>query len=151
MLIYFGADHRGFALKEQLKPFVQNMGYEVADLGAKTENPDDDYPDYAIAVAGEIAAAPTERKGILICGSGAGMAITANKFRGVRAAHSSSNDEAYAARHDDDANILVIAADFTKPELAQSMAKVFLMTEFGTEEKYARRLKKIEAAEAQNA
>ena len=149
MLIYFGADHRGFALKEQLKPFVQNMGYEVADVGAATENPDDDYPDYAIAVAREIAAAPTERKGILICGSGAGMAITANKFRGIRAAHSSSTDEAYAARHDDNANILVIAADFTKPELAQGMAKVFLMTEFGTEEKYARRLQKIEEAEGQ--
>lgn len=151
MLIYFGADHRGFALKERLKPFVQNLGYEIADLGATAENPDDDYPDYAMAVAREIAAAPTERKGILICGSGAGMAITANKFRGVRAAHSSSTDETYAARHDDDVNILVIAADFTKPELAEGMTKVFLMTDLGTEERYARRLKKIEQAEAQNA
>ncbi|MEY4731723.1 MAG: hypothetical protein RL681_669 [Candidatus Parcubacteria bacterium] len=150
MLIYFGADHRGFAFKEQLKPFVQSMGYEINDLGAAAEDPEDDYPDYAIAVAREVSADPLNRKGVLICGSGAGMAIVANKFRGVRAVHPSSNDEAYAARHDDDANILVIAADFTKLELAQSIARVFFMTAFGTDERYARRIRKINDAEAEN-
>jgi ribose 5-phosphate isomerase B len=149
MLIYIGADHRGFALKEHLKPILQNQGYEVMDVGAPTLVPDDDYPVYAKLVAEKVSAAPAEVRGVLICGSGFGVDEVANKFPGVRSALASSPDHAYQARHDDDANVLAIAADFMDEANAEKMLKVFLTTPFAKEEKYERRLGEIGEIEAQ--
>lgn len=147
MTIYLGADHRGFALKEKLKQMLAGEGYDVVDCGATTLVPDDDYPDYAKAVAEKVAKNPSAGKGgdfgVLICGSGFGMEIAANKFPGIRAVLPSSPDHAYQARHDDDANVLSIAADFTDEAAAQKIVKTFLVTPFAKEERYRRRLDKI--------
>ena len=140
MIIYIGADHRGFALKEHLKAILKNDIYEVVDVGAKTLVPDDDYPIYAKAVAEKVSAAPADAKGILICGSGFGVDEAANKFTRVRSALASSPDQVYQARHDDDANVLSLAADFVDEPTAEKIVKVFLTTPFAHEPKYQRRL-----------
>ena len=148
MTIYIGADHRGFRLKEQLKEVLKNEGYAVTDMGAAEYDGNDDYPDCAKAVAEQVQKAPEEDRGIVICGSGCGVDIVANKFKGVRSALAMSPDHARMARHDDNANVLAIAADFTNNEAAMSMAKVFLTAPFAKlEERYARRLRKVEEIE----
>ena len=146
MVIYLGADHRGFELKNKLRIYATSIGYEVADLGAATLLPDDDYTDYARAVAKKISLDSVNSRGILLCGSGGGMAIAANRFPNVRANLALSPDQVYASRHDDDANILVIAADFTDENAAAGMVKVFLTTPFGTDARYRRRVAKIDEA-----
>ncbi|MEK9180152.1 MAG: RpiB/LacA/LacB family sugar-phosphate isomerase [Patescibacteria group bacterium] len=143
MLIYIGADHRGFRLKERLKRFLNGLGYEIVDKGAGAYNEKDDYPDFAAAVAREVATDPGNRRGILICGSGVGVDIVANKFPRVRSGIALSNDQVFAARHDDDINILSLAADFTLEEDAEKLAKTFLTTPFSGEERHKRRIKKI--------
>ncbi|HTY39558.1 MAG TPA: RpiB/LacA/LacB family sugar-phosphate isomerase [Candidatus Paceibacterota bacterium] len=144
MTIYFGADHRGFQLKEKLKAALVAKGYEVADLGATTLVPDDDYPEYAAAVAEHIGRAPEVSRGILVCGSGAGMDITVNKFRYIRSVLGFKSDQVYAARHDDDVNVLTIAADYTDEDEAQKMVTVFLSTPFASDvARYLRRVGKV--------
>ena len=108
MIIYIGADHRGFALKEHLKTILKTDIYEVVDVGAKEVVPDDDYPVYAKLVAEKVSEAPADAKGILICGSGFGVDEMANKFPRVRSALAMSPDHVYQARHDDDANVLAM-------------------------------------------
>jgi len=125
MVVYFGADHRGFELKGRLVGFVKNLGYEIFDCGSATLDPNDDYPDVAAAVAEKIVADQENARGILICGSGAGVNIAANKFRGVRATIGFLPDQVYANRHDDDVNILALASDFTNPEDAENLVKIF--------------------------
>lgn len=147
MLIYLGADHRGFALKETLKKHLGEAGYETADLGASEIKKDDDYNDFAFAVAREISRDPETRKGILCCGSGVGMDIVANKFRNVRCSLCFSPDQAMAARKEDDANILALPADFLNEEMAKKIASVWIQTLFSGEDRYQRRLKKIEDLE----
>jgi ribose 5-phosphate isomerase B len=147
MVVYFGADHGGFELKERLKVFVKDLGYEIMDLGAATLDKDDDYPDFAAKVAEQVVVGQGTVKGILLCRSGAGVDITANKFKGVRSVLGISADQVYDARHDDDVNVLSIAAGFVSPEDAERMARVFLETPFGTEERYKRRVDKIRKIE----
>ena len=142
MVIYFGADHRGFALKQKLMPVLKERGYEVVDMGASEAVEGDDYVDYAKLVGERVSADP-ESRGVLICGSGAGMAIAANKFRRVRACLGMSNDEVFDARHDDDLNVLCLASEFVSEEDAKSMLNIFLTTPFSSEERYQRRLNKI--------
>ena len=143
MVIYFGADHRGFELKETLREYVKSVGYEVYDYGATAYNKDDDYPDFAKAVAEKIHADPEQSRGILVCGSGVGMDVVANKFRNVRAALMISPDQVYSGRHDDDANVLVLASDMTSETDAKKGVQVFLETPFAGDERYMRRLTKI--------
>jgi ribose 5-phosphate isomerase B len=146
MVIYFGADHRGFALKQKLIPALKEKGYEVVDMGAAEVIEGDDYVDYAKLVAERVSADP-ESRGVLICGSGAGMSIAANKLRRVRASLGMSNDEVFDARHDDDLNVLCLASEFVSEEDAKSMVNVFLSTPFSAEERYVRRLNKISELE----
>lgn len=143
MLIYIGSDHRGFGFKEKLREFLRNEGYEVVDVGDKVYDEADDYPDFASAVAEKVGADPERRRGILLCGSGVGMDVAANKFAGVRSALGFSPDQVYAARHDDDANILSLPVDFLPEEDALKILKVFLATPFAGEERYKRRIEKI--------
>lgn len=147
MVIYFGADHRGFELKERLKNLVRDQGYEVIDAGAPSYTEGDDYAVYAIAVAKKISLDPVIGRGVLVCGSGAGVDIVANKFKRVRSAVGLSPDQVYAARRDDDVNVLSIAADFTSREDAEKMMGVFLATLFSGEERHRRRLEEIEQIE----
>ena len=143
MMIHLGADHRGFELKERIKKSLMDEGYEVSDAGAVLKDQNDDYTDFATAVAEKVGRNEQSSRGILICGSGAGMVVMANKFRRVRAAMGFSTDRVFDARHDDDVNILVLAASFTEYEPALAMVKVFLQTPFSNEDRYQRRLDKI--------
>lgn len=147
MIIYIGADHRGFALKERIKNVLLAEGYQVTDVGAAVLTPDDDYPDYAREVAVNVARNVNESRGILLCGSGFGVDIAANKINGVRSALPMSPDHAYQARHDDDVNVLSIAADFVDEAAALKIVKTFLSTPFAKDERYERRLKKISKME----
>lgn len=143
MTIYLGADHGGFNLKEHLKDILKKDGYDVVDCGPTSHVEGDDYPDYAIPVAKQVERSPDLSRGILICRSGFGMDIAANKFPKVRAVLPMSPDHAFQARHDDDANVLCFAADFIDDAMAENITKVFLSTAFAKEERYARRLQKI--------
>lgn len=143
MTIYIGADHRGFALKESIKQILLAEGQKVVDVGATAPDPVDDYPDFARAVAEKVATA-ADARGVLICGSGFGVDIVANRFAGVRSALAMSPEHIAVGRHDDDVNILSIAADFVTPEKAMEIVRAFLGTSFeANEERYVRRLKKI--------
>ena len=143
MLIYIGADHRGFKLKEILKKFLKDNAYEVVDVGNDVYQEDDDYTDFAAALGKAISQEPFTRRGILICGSGVGVDIVANKFKGVRSALVCNSDQAYLSRNDDDTNVLCLAADFLDEETASKIVKTWLATPFSGENKFRRRLQKI--------
>jgi len=143
MVIYIGADHRGFKLKESILDFLKNKGYEVADMGNVNYDQNDDYIDFAKEVVGKVSMDPVNSRGILVCGSGVGMDVVANKVKKIRSVLAISPDHVYTARHDDNVNILSIAANFINEADAQKIINVFLETPFSTEERYQRRLDKI--------
>ena len=149
-MIYLAADHRGFARKEALKKFLAERGIATEDCGALMYDPQDDYTDFAVAAAAKIAQNTQEHKGIFLCGSGQGMDIVANKFRGIRAALCWDMDEAKKSRNDDDANVLVLASDESDEMQASKIVTVWLETPFSGEERHIRRLKEIEEIEAAN-
>jgi ribose 5-phosphate isomerase B len=142
--IIMGADHAGFSLKEDIKAFLSGQGWEVADKGTGDELPAD-YADYAAAVAGEIVAGNFDR-GILICGSGAGMSITANKFPGIRATLSLDEEMARLSRQHNDSNILVLAGRRTDAATARRIVLAWLQTPFEGG-RHQRRVDKIRAIE----
>ena len=146
MTIYFGADHRGYELKEKLLRYVKGSGYEVMDLGNGHIDAEDDYPDFAAAVAKRVAGEEKAR-GILICGSGAGMDIAANKVQGARASIGFQANQVFDARSHDDLNILVLSSDFISEDDAKSMVKVFIETPLSPEPRHTRRIQKIIALE----
>jgi len=150
MKIFLGADHRGFELKEKLKEWLKDHGYSVEDLGAHRMDVNDDYPDFAFAVSEKVAENPGEHRGILLCGSGAGMDVAANKVAGVRATAAWNTDSAGHIRSHDDVNVISIAADWIKPETAAEIVRIFLETSFSGEERHIRRLKKIQEMEEKN-
>ncbi len=147
MLIYIGADHRGFKLKESIKKFLKDSGYQLVDVGNEAYQEDDDYPDFAVAVGKAIREEPFTRRGILICGSGVGMDIAANKFKGARSALCCNSDQAYLSRNDDDTNVLCLAADFLDEETAGKIVKTWLATPFSGENKFRQRIQKISELE----
>ena len=148
MVVYLGADHRGFNLKEILKKRLVHESYEISDLGSHSYDEGDDYTGLAVLVATNVAANPASSRGVLICGSGAGVDIVANKFPKVRSVLGISPGQVRDARKDDDVNILSLASNFTKEEEALKMVQVFLETPFSGEERYRRRLGKIAVVEA---
>lgn len=150
MKVFLGADHRGFELKDKLKEWLKDHGYSVEDLGAHQLNSNDDYPDFAFAVAEKVAEDPAEHRGVLFCGSGAGMDAAANKIRGIRATVAWSVESAAHTRSHDDVNVVSIAADWTPPEMAREIVRTFLETPFSGEERHVRRLKKVEEIEEKN-
>src|SRR3989344_3292226 len=143
MVIYLGADHKGFELKEHIKVFLQGKGYEVVDLGANELQEDDDYPDYASKVAQKVSGAHETSRGIVICGSGAGVDIVANKFPHVRSVLGISPDQIFDARNDDDVNVLALASGYTKTEVAEKIVMTWVETSFSGGERHRRRLEKI--------
>ncbi len=149
MKIYIGADHRGFKLKERIKKWLKDWEYEFEDLGATKLDSQDDYTLYAEKVASMVADDENSR-GILLCGSGVGVDVTANKFDGIRASIGKTSGQVEAGRNDDDMNVLVIAADFTKEEEAKKMIKVFLETKFAGKARHKKRLQDIKKIEANN-
>jgi ribose 5-phosphate isomerase B len=144
MKIAIGSDHAGFELKEQLRDTLRAAGYEVADLGtASTESTD--YPDFAAAVARAVRNGQAD-KGILICSSGVGMSIAANKIKGIRAALGTNPEEVSFVRRHNDANVLAIGAKYTGAALAGELVNLFLTTEFEGG-RHQRRLDKIKVLE----
>lgn len=143
MEIYLGADHRGFALKEQLKSWLERQGHKVVDLGATNLEVTDDYPDFALSVAEAVAAEPDARLGIVICGSGAGMDVAANKVRGIQASLIHDAKMAVAARRDDGLNVLALGADFISLEQAQAVIESFITTGVSADARHVRRRNKI--------
>ncbi|KKU55608.1 hypothetical protein A3H89_00040 [Candidatus Amesbacteria bacterium RIFCSPLOWO2_02_FULL_48_11] len=142
-MIYIGADHRGWELKAKINDWLKGRGYEFEDLGAYEYNAWDDYTDYAIDLAQRVAADADRHRGILICGSGVGMCIAANKVKAVRAGLGFAPDQVHAARKDDNINIMVLAADNTDEITALELVEKFLETEFVESDSYLRRIDKI--------
>src|SRR5690349_25007118 len=128
MRIALASDHAGYAEKERLKPLLTDIGVEFEDLGTLSEE-SVDYPDYARKVAQEVAEGRVEQ-GLLVCGSGTGMAITANKVRGVRAAVAWSEETARLARQHNDANVLAIGARTTPPGDIPNIVRAWFATDF---------------------
>jgi len=149
MKIYLGADHRGYLLKEKIARFLFEKGYSFEDMGALSLDPDDDYPLYAEKVASMIASS-TKDRGILVCGSGVGVLIVANKFDGVRAGLGINKEQVVAARNDDNINVLALASDFTDEKQALEMVLAFLETPFSGKAKHKKRIEDISRIEANN-
>ena len=140
--IAIGSDHAGFAMKEALKQYLTEKGYDVKDFGTDSEA-SCDYPDFAFAVADCVAAKEAD-KGVLVCGTGIGMSMAANKVRGIRAAVVGDAFSAEATRSHNDANILCLGARVTGPGLACKIAETFLETPFSGDERHVRRIRKFE-------
>lgn len=149
MKVYIGADHKGYLLKEKIAKHLFDRGYTFEDMGAFSLNPDDDYPLFAEKVASVVASEP-ESRGILVCGSGVGVSIVANKFDGIRAGLGINKDQVISARNDDDINILALSSDFTGEKEALDMVLAFLETSFSGKEKHKRRIEDISRIEANN-
>jgi len=150
MVIYFGADHKGFNLKDRLKKFLNDQGYEVVDVGNDHYDEADDYPDFAAEVGRKVSLDNEKARGILICGSGAGMDVTVNKFPRVRSVLAISSDQVYDSRRDDDVNVLTLAANFVSDADAEKIVKIFIETDFSKEERHKRRLEKVVNIEMRN-
>ncbi len=144
--LIIGADHRGFALKQQLVAWAESK-WAVQDAGPMTLEPSDDYPDIAVAVARRVVDQPDTR-GLMLCGSGIGVAIAANKVSGVRAGHGLNPDQVKEAREHLDLNILTLGADTMSLEQAQACIEMFMQTNFDPDERHVRRLAKITAVES---
>lgn len=130
-------------MKEQLKSFLQGAGWSVVDMGAKEKVEDDDYVEYAKAVAEKISQDPLQGRGILICANGVGMDVAANKFYQVRSVLAMSPDHVLTSREDDDTNVLSLGSDFIDLETAKKIVSVWLQTPFSGEERHKRRLEKL--------
>ena len=144
MKIAIGSDHRGFEAKERIKMLLRELKMDVTDHGTNSRDACD-YPDLAIGVAGDVACGRADR-GILLCGTGLGMSITANKVHGVRAALCHDDLTAQLSRRHNDANVLCLPADLIGDALIQSMIRTWLETKFEAG-RHARRVEKIVAFE----
>jgi ribose 5-phosphate isomerase B len=142
MRVFIGADHAGYALKEVLRDYLKQQGYEVEDVGVFSSEPAD-YPDIAHRLTALVVAQPDSR-GILLCGTGIGMCIAANKRPGIRAAHAAEPVSAQLARAHNDANVLCLGGRIIGAELAKAIVDAFLQTPFSGEERHARRVQKLE-------
>lgn len=147
MKIYIGSDHGGYQLKEELKKYLSEQGYEIEDLGAHELDPDDDYPDYVFPTA-ESVARNSGSMGIVIGRSGNGEVIAANKVKGIRAALCWNEEVAKKAREHNDTNVLSLGADYIDSETARKIVKTFLETSFSGEERHKRRIEKIKNYES---
>ena len=146
MKIYIGADHNGFALKGTLIAWLDQAGFDVVDEGDVKLKPDDDFPQFAGRVVGAILASDDEDpRGILICGSGQGMCIAANRFRGIRASLCWDTLEARTSRNDDNANILCLPGNTISNGKAESIVRVWLNTAFAAAPRFVRRLKELDS------
>jgi ribose 5-phosphate isomerase B len=147
MVIAVGCDHAGFPLKEHVVAQIRAAGHEAVDCGALALMPGDDYPDYALAVGEAIRDGRAER-GIIVCGSGVGVSVAANKVPGIRASMCHDTFSARQGVEDDSMNVLCLGARVIGPELASEVIRAFLAATFSGAERHARRLNKVEQIEA---
>lgn len=149
MKLAIAADHAGFPLKEELRGYLERLGHEVTDLGAYNTEPSD-YPDFAEAVGKALIAGRAER-GILVCGSGVGVNVAANKMPGIRACMCHDTYSAHQGVEHDSMNVLVLGARIIGSALAFDLVSSFLNAKFQSqEERFVRRLNKVKAIEARN-
>jgi ribose 5-phosphate isomerase B len=145
MKIYIGADHNGFELKAALTEQLVRSGYEIIDEGDAERKPEDDFPLFASKVVHAIKASPDkDPRGILICGSGQGMCMAANRYKGIRASLIWEPGEAHAARNDDDSNVLCLPASRLEADEALRITLAWLTTPFAAAPRYKRRLKELD-------
>jgi ribose 5-phosphate isomerase B len=149
MKIVIGSDHAGFELKNAMGDLLRSLGHSVLDVGAFNENPSD-YPDFAEAVGRAVLEGKGER-GLLVCGSGVGVSVAANKIPGIRAGLCHDTYSAHQGIEHDDMNVLVLGSRIVGEKLAEDLLKAFLGAKFTGEERHLRRLNKVKAIEAKYA
>jgi RpiB/LacA/LacB family sugar-phosphate isomerase len=147
MRIVVGADHAGFDMKQDLAAFVRGLGHEVLDVGTASAVVPDDYPDFAEALGMTVREGRAER-GVLICGSGVGASVAANKIPGIRAGLCHDTYSAHQGVEHDDMNVLVLGSRIIGTELARELVRHFLAAKFSAEERHVRRLGKVKAIES---
>ncbi|MGB6193867.1 MAG: RpiB/LacA/LacB family sugar-phosphate isomerase [Terracidiphilus sp.] len=148
MKLVIASDHAGFTLKEDVRAHLTRAGHEIVDLGAFTCDPQDDYPDFAERVGDAIRAGEAKR-GILICGSGVGVCVAANKIPGIRAGMCHDTYSAHQGVEHDDMNVIVLGARIIGPSLAYELVETFIRASFiANEPRFTRRFKKVMAIEA---
>jgi ribose 5-phosphate isomerase B len=145
MRIAIGADHAGFPLKEEIRGYLERLGHEVMDLGAYNTEPSD-YPDFAEAVGRALIAGRADR-GILVCGSGVGVNVAANKMPGVRACMCHDSYSAHQGVEHDDMNVLVLGSRVIGVNVAFESLEAFVGATFSNEERHLRRVNKVKAIE----
>lgn len=145
MKIYVGADHNGFALKHDLVAMLQKSGHEVIDEGDERLRPDDDFPQFAAKVVSALLAdGDANTRGVLICGSGQGMCMAANRFKGIRASLVWDVAEARMSRNDDDSNVLCLPARLLKTPAAEAVVNAWLSTPFAGASRFKRRIRQLD-------
>lgn len=145
MKVYLGADHNGFTMKNQLRDFLRKLGYDVADEGDEQLNPEDDFPQFAAKTVNALKLSDDrDAKAILICGSGQGMCMAANRFKGIRASLCWDETEARASRNDDDSNVLCLPARYIDIKKAETVTKVWLETAFAGAPRFKRRIREMD-------
>ena len=142
LAVAIGADHGGYGLKEELIPWIKSQGYQLTDMGAHVYNSNDDYPDFAISVARAVSSGKADR-GIIICGSGVGACVAANKVIGVRAAICHDTYSAHQGVEHDNMNVLCLGARVIGVEVAKEIVNAFLEARFSAAERHQRRLDKV--------
>lgn len=147
-MIYLATDHRGFQLKEKIKEWLKEWGYQYEDMGAFQYSKDDDYTEYAKLVAGKVS--NSKNMGIVVCGSGVGVDVVANKFDGVRSGLALDDDQIKLAREHDNINVLALASEHMSEIDAKRVVEIFLKTPFSGKDRYERRLNQIEDIEKSN-
>ena len=146
MRIVIGSDHAGFALKNSVGDVLRSLGHQILDVGAFNENPSD-YSDFAEAVGRAVLDGRAER-GVLVCGSGVGASVAANKLMGIRAAVCHDTYSAHQGVEHDDMNVLVMGSRVIGVKLAEDLVKTFVGAKYTNEERHARRIAKVKALEA---
>ncbi len=146
-MIFIGSDHGGYKLKEDLKKYLKKLKHEFVDVGPEKFVKDDDYPLYSKKVTDGVRKDLEKNKGILICRSGHGVCIAANKAKGIRAALVWNEEVAKHSKRDDDANVLCLPSDFISTEAAEDAVRIWLKTPFTFEERHIKRLKQVKELE----
>ena len=146
-MLYIASDHGGFKTKQKIIEFLSDINVEYVDLGPTELNPTDDYPDFAIAAMKRFEENTGENKAVLLCRSGVGVNIIANKYKGARCTLSWDEKHTESARVDDDVNVLAIPSDYVDAETAKNLVSIFLRTKFSNEDRHTRRLEKIREIE----
>ncbi len=145
MKIFIGSDHNGFQLKTKLMEYLARAGYEVQDKGDVKFNPEDDFPEYAVHVAMAVLGSnDADARGILVCGSGQGMCMAANRFKGIRASLVWDRQEARLTRNDNDSNILCLPARAIDPKDVNIIVETWLNTAFAAAPRYVRRNQQLD-------
>lgn len=145
MKIFLGADHNGYDLKEKIEKYLANLGHDVVDEGDEKLDPEDDFTVFATKVVSAMKAHGDDARGILVCGSGQGMMIAANRHKGIRAGLGWSEDAAKSTRNDEDSNVLALPAEILNDDSTwQKIVDTWLDTPFAGAERYKRRNRQLD-------